>query len=136
MRKKVVAFVVALVITGIVAVSMLVVGVNAAFNKNGVPVSNSPAQALQSSLPGSVNSSLSPQAQIAQLQSLVNQYQAREQQYQTELQTAQTQVTQAQQEMQTMQQLLSFLQQRGIISVDSQGNITVNVGRRGDDFGG
>ncbi len=133
MRKKVIAFVVAFVITGIVAVSMLVVGVNAAFNKNGVAVSNSPAQA---SLPSSVSSSLSPQDQIAQLQSLVNQYQAREQQYQTQLQNAQTQVTQAQQQMQTMQQLMTFLQQRGIISVDNQGNITVNVGRRDDGFGG
>jgi peptidoglycan hydrolase CwlO-like protein len=134
MRKKIIAFVVAFVITGIVAVSMLVVGVNAAFNKNGVPVSNSPAQSA--SLQSSVSSSADPQTQIAQLQSLVNQYQAREQQYQTELQNAQTQVTQAQQEMQTMQQLLSFLQQRGIITIDSQGNITVNVGRRGDGFGG
>ena len=134
MRKKIIAFVVAFVITGIVAVSMLVVGVNAAFNKNSVAVSNSPAQAA---LQSSVNSSASPQDQIAQLQSLVNQYQAREQQYQAQLQNAQTQVTQAQQEMQTMQQLLNFLQQRGIISIDSQGNITVNSGgRRDDGFGG
>lgn len=135
MHKKIIAFVVAFVITGIVAVSMLVVGVNAAFNKNSVPVSNSPAQA-QSALPGSVSSTLSPQDQIAQLQNLVNQYQAREQQYQAQLQNAQTQVTQAQQEMQTMQQLLNYLQQRGIISIDNQGNITVNTSRRGDGFGG
>lgn len=135
MKKKVIAFVVAFAITGIVAVSMLVVGVNAATNKNGVAVSNSPAQ---SALQSSVSSSLDPQAQIAQLQDLVNQYQAREQQYQTQLQDAQTQVGQAQQDMQMVQQLMNFLQQRGIISIDTQGNITVNGGfeRRGDGFGG
>ncbi len=45
MRKQLIAFLAAFVITGIVALSMLVVGVNAAINPNGVAVSNSPAQA-------------------------------------------------------------------------------------------
>jgi TolA-binding protein len=135
MRKKVIAFVVAFVITGVVALTMLVVGVNAAFNKNGVAVSNSPAQAA--ALQGSVNLSGDPAQQIAQLQNLVSQYQAREQQYQAQLQSAQTQLNQASQEMQTVNQLLSFLQQRGIISIDNQGNITVRTSFGHDDgFGG
>lgn len=135
MRKKIVAFVVAFVLTGIIAAAMLVVGVSAAFNKNGVAVSNSPAQAA---LQSSTSLTGDPAQQIAQLQNLVSQYQAREQQYQAQLQSAQTQLSQANQQMQTVQQLMTFLQQRGIISIDNQGNIIVTAGgRRGDDgFGG
>ncbi len=130
MKKKVIAFVIAFAITGIVALAMLVVGVNAAFNKNSVAVSNSPAQAALSSSTSSVSSSADPKTQIAQLQSQVAQYQAA-------LQNAQAQLNQAQQQMQTVQQLMTYLQQHGIISIDSQGNITVNAGRRDNDgFGG
>ncbi len=129
MRKQMIAFVVALSITGIVALTMLIVGVNAAVNPNSVPVSNSPAQAALQGVTNStsVTTSGSPQAQIAQLQAEISQYQ-------TALQSAQTQLNQASQEMQTVQQLLTYLQQRGIIRIDSQGNITVLRGR--DGFGG
>jgi len=126
MRKQIIAFVVAFVITGIVALTMLIVGVNAAINPNGVPVSNSPAQAALQA-PASSTSSSSDQAQITQLQNQISQYQAA-------LQNAQAQLNQASQEMQTVQQLLTFLQQRGIIRIDNQGNITVTGGR--DGFGG
>ncbi len=129
MRKKVVAIVIAFAITGIVALGMLVVGASAAFNRNGVAVSNSPAQSALTA-PGSSTSSTGstgstatdPQAQIAQLQNEVAQYQ-------TALQNAQTQLNQ-------VQQLMNYLQQNGIISVDSQGNVTVNVRRHDDGFGG
>ncbi len=129
MKKKLVAFIVAFVITGIVAVTMLVVGVSAAFNKNSVAVSNSPTQAQPST--SAVTTSGDPAQQIAQLQSLVAQYQARDQQYQQQL-------SQAQQEIQSVQQLLTFLQQRGLISIDNQGNIVVHGGFGRDDngFGG
>jgi peptidoglycan hydrolase CwlO-like protein len=127
MRKKIVAFVVAFVLTGIIAAAMLVVGVSAAFNKNGVAVSNSPAQAA---LQSSTNLTGDPAQQIAQLQNMVSQYQA-------QLQSAQTQLNQANQQMQTVNQLIAFLEQRGIISIDNQGNIIVNVrGGRDDGFGG
>lgn len=125
MRKQLIAFLAAFVITGIVALSMLVVGVNAAINPNGVAVSNSPAQAASKS---STTSSTDQAQQIAQLQNLVAQYQAREQQYQTALQNDNTQLNQAAQEMQMVQQLLVYLQNRGIIQIDSQGQITVNGG--------
>ena len=75
MRKQVVAFLSAFIITAIVALSMLVVGVNAASNPNGVAASNSPTAA--SAAASSVSTSTS-QAQTAQLQSLVAQYQARD----------------------------------------------------------
>ena len=45
MRKQVIAFLSAFIITAIVALSMLVVGVNAASNPNGVAASNSPTAA-------------------------------------------------------------------------------------------
>ena len=121
MRKQVVAFLAAFIITGIVALSMLVVGVNAAINPNGVAASNSPA----SSAANISTSTGSSQAQIAQLQSLVAQYKAREQQYQAAINTDNQQLNQATQEIQMVQQLLAYLQSRGIIQIDNQGQTTV-----------
>ena len=63
MRKQVVAFLSAFIITAIVALSMLVVGVNAASNPNGVAVSNSPTAAAATNVSPSTASS---QAQLAQ----------------------------------------------------------------------
>lgn len=122
MRKQVVAFLSAFIITAIVALSMLVVGVNAASNPNGVTPSNSPTAATAANLSSATDSS---QAQIAQLQSLVAQYQARDQQYQAALNSDNQQLAQASQEMQTIQQLLVYLQNNGLIRIDSQGQITV-----------
>jgi uncharacterized surface protein with fasciclin (FAS1) repeats len=127
MKKQFIAFLAAFVITGIVGLSMLIVGVNAAVNPNGVQVSNSPAQAATISS----TTSLSDQTQVAQLQNLIAQYKTREQQYQTALQSDNTQLNQAAQEMQMVQQLLAYLQNRGIIQIDSQGQITV-IGRSGN----
>ena len=63
MRKQGIAFLSAFIITAIVALSMLVVGVNAATNPNSVAASNSPAAASPASVSTSTASS---QAQIAQ----------------------------------------------------------------------
>jgi uncharacterized protein YlxW (UPF0749 family) len=127
MRKQIVAFLAAFIITGIVALSMLVIGVSAAVNPNGVAVSNSPTTAVVNA----ASSSNSTQSQIAQLQSQVAQYQAREQQYQTALNNDNQQLSQAAQEMQMIQQLLAYLQNRGLIQIDNQGQITV-IGRSGN----
>jgi hypothetical protein len=122
MRKQVIAFLFAFIITAVVALSMLVVGVNAASNPNGVAVSNSPTTA-----PASISSSTdaSSQAQIAQLQSQLAQYQARDQQYQAALSSDNQQLAQASQEIQMIQQLLLYLQNHGLIQINSQGQITV-----------
>jgi uncharacterized protein YlxW (UPF0749 family) len=121
MQKKVVASLSAFIITAIVALSMLVVGVNAANNPNGVPVSNSPTAAT-----ASVSTSAdSTQAQIAQLEAQLAQYQAREKQYATALNSDNQQLSQASQEMQMIQQLLVYLQNRGLIQINNQGQITV-----------
>jgi ABC-type lipoprotein release transport system permease subunit len=111
MRKKLIALLAAILITGTIAMAMLVVGVNAMTNQNGTPVSSSPA--------------LSDQAQIAQLQSLVAGYQAREQQYQAALDDDNQQLAQAASTMQNIQQLLAYLQSQGLIQIDNQGQIYI-----------
>jgi septal ring factor EnvC (AmiA/AmiB activator) len=121
MRKQVVAFLFAFLITAIVALSMLVIGVNAANNPNGVAVSNSPA----STVANVSSEASSSQAQIAQLQSQVAQYRAREQQYQAALSSDNQQLSQAAQEIQMIQQLLATLQNRGLIQINNQGQIIV-----------
>ena len=121
MRKQVVAFLSAFIITAVVALSMLVVGVNAASNPYGVPASNSPTAPV-ASVSTSTDSS---QAQITQLQAQIAQYQARDQQYQAALNSDNQQLTQAAQEMQMVQQLLVYLQNHGLIQINNQGQITV-----------
>jgi hypothetical protein len=129
MRKQLIAFIAAVLITGTIALSMFVVGANALANQNGTVASNSPSSQSSVVTTGSTTTS-SDQGQIAQLQSLVAQYQSREQQYQTALNTDNTQLAQAASEMQTIQQLLTYLESRGIIQINSQGQITVMT--RGD----
>jgi hypothetical protein len=121
MRKQVVAFLFAFIITAIVALSMLVVGVNAAFNPNGVKALNSPSSAVVSNSTDTISS----QEQIVKLQNLVAQYQAREQQYQAALNSDNQQLSQASQEIQMIQQILTYLQNRGLIQIDNQGQISV-----------
>jgi hypothetical protein len=126
MSKQFGALLAAILITGAIVLSMFVVGANAMTNKNGTPVSNSPAAAAAAPSTTAASSSTSDQALIAQLQAQVAQYQARDQQYQAALNTDNQQLTQAASQQQMIQQLLTYLQQRGIISIDSQGNIYVN----------
>jgi len=121
MRKQIVALLAAILITGSIAMSMLVVGVSAMTNQNGTAASNTPAAV---SAAASTTTS-SDQALIAQLQAQIAQYQTREQQYQAALSSDNAQLTQAASEKQTIQQLLAFLQSHGLISIDSQGQIYV-----------
>ena len=123
MRKQIVALFAAMLITGLIAMSMVVIGANAMTNQNGSVVSNSPASAVAA---GSTSSTSDQAQQIAQLQAQVAQYQAREQQYQAALASDNTQLTQAASELQMIQQLLAYLQSHGLITVDSQGQIYVN----------
>jgi hypothetical protein len=121
MRKQIGALLAAILITGAIAMSMLVIGANAMTNQKGTPVSNSPAAVTAA---GSITAS-SDQAQIAQLQSLVAEYQARDQQYQAALKSDNDQLTQAASEMQMIQQLLAYLQSHGLIQIDNQGQIYI-----------
>jgi peptidoglycan hydrolase CwlO-like protein len=121
MRKQIVAFLAAMLITGSIAMSMIVVGANAMTNQNGTAVSNSPVSAA----PASSTTASSDQAQIAQLQAEVAQYQARDTQYQAALKSDNDQLAQSASEIQMIQQLLAYLQSHGLIQIDSQGQISV-----------
>ena len=131
------AILASLAITAVIALGMLVIGVNALLNPNTVPVVNAspsvdPAGSVAAvSDPSTSSSTANPTTdqQIAQLQALVKQYQAREQQYQTQLTDAAQQLDQANQQLQSYQQLLTALEQRGIIRLDQNGNIMISRGR-------
>ena len=120
MRKQIMAVFAALFITGIVAMAIATIGANAMLNKKGTVVSNSPVNSANAAAPSS-----STQATIADLQKQIAVYQARDQQYQTALQNDNQQLAQVSQEIQTIQQLLIYLQNQGLIRINSQGQIFV-----------
>jgi len=129
----------ALGITAVLAITMAVIGANALVNPVTLPITNSPASASTSgsgvaaasfSSSSASSAASSDPAQVAQLQALVTQYQDREKQYQTELadgvnrlNQANTQLQTQDQQIQQFQQLLTILQQRGLIRIDSNGQI-------------
>ena len=133
--KKKPAIIAAFVTTLIIAVAMLMVGINAFYNPNTVPVSNpqaatDPALSAASDpniavVSASTSSGTTTSDQVKQLQSLVAQYQQQAQQYQQQLQQLQTQLSQATSASQQYQSLLSQLQTRGIIRIDSSGNVFI-----------
>jgi TolA-binding protein len=108
----------ALIITAIIALGIMVVGVSAFTNKNVVPLQNSPnASSANSSTnlgTNSAQSSGSTSAQVQQLQQQVN--------------DLQSQLSQASQIIGQYQNLILVLQQRGVISIDSNGNIYLPQG--------
>ena len=120
MKKQYTALLVALAVTICMAAGMLLVSGSALLNKNGLPVANSPAQATATA---QVNSA--EQAQLQQLQSLVAEYQTREVKYQSELSTAGQQLQQVNDQLRQYQMLLAALQNRGIISVDASGRVSI-----------
>ena len=122
MNKKLVAIMAAILITGSIAMFMIVVSVNAMTNQTGTVASNSAASAAVSS---SKTVSSDQAQQIAQLQAEVTQYQSREQQYQAALASDNQQLTQAATQTQMIQQLLAYLQNQNLIQINSQGRIFV-----------
>lgn len=112
--KRLQALIAATIITGLVAVGMLLIGVNAVFNTQSVPVSNTRVDASLTSATGS-------SATVAQLQNEIAQYQSREQQYQQQL-------SEASQQVQQLEQVLTALQQRGLIRIGSDGQIQIRRG--------
>jgi uncharacterized protein YlxW (UPF0749 family) len=120
MKKQHTALLVAFAVTICMGAGMLLVSGSALINKHGLPVANSPAQATATAEVTSAE-----QAQIQQLQSLVNEYQTREVKYQTELNTAGQQLQQANDQLRQYQVLLAALQNRGYIVVNSNGQIFI-----------
>jgi predicted Rossmann fold nucleotide-binding protein DprA/Smf involved in DNA uptake len=119
-NKHYMAYLAAFLITACMGASMLLIGGSALFNRNGEPVENSASAAASTTQARSAE-----QAQVQQLQSLVNQYQARETQYQQELKTAADNLQQANAQLQQYQMLLMALQNRGLISINPDGSISV-----------
>ena len=108
----------ALIITAIIGLGIMVIGVSAFTNKNVVPLQNSPnassANPMRTQAYNSSQSSASTSAQVQQLQQQVN--------------DLQSQLSQASQVISQYQNLLLVLQQRGVISIDSNGNIYLPQG--------
>ncbi len=114
--KRLEAIIAAAIITGVVAVCMLLIGINALLNPNSVRASDAPTSATLNMRSGGGD-----QTQISQLQNLIMQYQNREKQYQTQLDQANAQIQQ-------YQQVLAELQQSGVIRITNDGQILVRRG--------
>lgn len=133
--KRIQALVAAAVVAGVIGFGMLAIGVNAAFNPNSVPVSDSPdnsvapvdsgdAQSLSQSsdvIAQYQNREKQYQAQINQLNDQIAQYQNREKQYQVQMDQLTTQVQQ-------LQQVMNELQRRGVIRILGDGTIQLRGG--------
>lgn len=117
MKKQLPAFFAAILVTGFIALAMIVTGANALLNKNGTVVSNNPAAAS--------TTTTIDQPQVEQLQARINEYQQREAQYQQLLQ-------QDQQQLQQYQQFVFAMQQAGLVQIRSDGTILINTRRGGD----
>ena len=112
MKKQIPAFFAAMLVTGFIALAMLVTSANAFMNKNGTAVSNDAA------LSAATTSKSIDQAQIEQLQARIDEYQQRELQYQQLVQ-------QDQQQIQQFRQFLFALQQAGLIQIRGDGTILI-----------
>ena len=113
------AIITAFVITAVVGLGIMVIGVSALTNTNTVPLQNSPNASLTGN--NLSNSSANSAAQSASTSSDV-------QQLKQQVSDLQSQLDQAIQAIQQYQSLLTVLQQRGVISVDSNGNIHLPQG--------
>jgi len=128
MKKQIMAVLTAFLMTVLIGVFIFAIGGAAFFNTMGTQAANAPSDVSLIS-----NTNVSQADQVAQLQNLISQYQDHEQQYQQREQQLQEQLAQAnsqiqqdQQMIQQVQMLLSALQQRGLISITSDGRIHIN----------
>jgi Mg-chelatase subunit ChlI len=137
MTKHMAALAAAVLMTVCAGAAVFAIGGAALFHQSGVMAASSPAQSSKATDASMVQQSQADQAQVQQLQAQISQYQAREQQYQAREQqyqqelgqaqaAAQQAQGQAQQQLQEMQQLLFVLQQRGLITINGDGSITIN----------
>ena len=123
--KRLQALIAATITTALIGFGVLVIGADAASNPNIVPVSNSPVEA---STVSTGTASTQVQAELDQLQNLINQYQDREKQYQAELNTLSQKLSDANSQVDQLQQILVELQQRGVIRITRDGRIQLPQG--------
>jgi len=121
------ALIAAFLTTLVIAVAMVLVGANAIFNPNSVPVSASPTSVSANDPSGGVVavSANTTGSQVQQLQDLLAQYQAREQQYQQREQQYQQQLNDATTQIKQYENLLQQLQSIGVIRIGPNGQISV-----------
>jgi septal ring factor EnvC (AmiA/AmiB activator) len=126
LKKQIPALIAAILVTGFITLVMVVTGANALMNKSTTVIANAPAAAQNTS-------TSMEQAQIQQLQARINEYQQREQQYQqmlkdsqSQLQQAQDQLQQASAQMDSFRRFILVLQQRGVITIQSDGSVIIN----------
>src|SRR5512142_3354745 len=136
--KRVQALIAAGIVTVLLTLGLVAVGVNAAFNANSVPPSDSPTATAKASNTAAVVDASQAQAQAAELQQAlqqINQLKALIAQYQTQDKQYQQQIDQANTQVQQLQSILIQLQRAGVIQVQGDGSIVVGRQRGGDGFG-
>ncbi len=119
--KRLQAIIAAAIVTGLVALCMMLIGVNALLNPNTVQASNAPGSAAVSAAnpaPNNVQNNGASAAQITELQNQIAQYQQ--------------QLDQANAQLGQYQQILQQLQQVGVIRITGDGQILLRGGRGGD----
>jgi len=113
------ALLTALLITVVIGFGIFVIGVNALTNRNTVPLQSTPntgATVTTNNATGADPSTLPTNVQ----------------QLQQEVTTLQSQLSQESQAIQQYQSLLQVLQQRGVITIDQNGNIYLPRGSADD----
>lgn len=120
MKKHYTAILAAFLMTMCMGAGMLLVSGSAYLNKNGLAVADSPAAATATAIVVTAQ-----EAQLQQLQDLVNQYQTREVQYQNEISSASQKLQSANAQVQQYQFVMAALQNRGIINIDQNGRISL-----------
>ena len=113
MKKSIAAFIAAVLVTGLLAGAMFFIGRDAFGN------STAKAEAAVASTTVSTDT-------VAQYEQVVKEYQSRESQYQAQLAQATDQINTANQQIQQYQSLLEQLQSAGLITIASDGTVTVN----------
>jgi uncharacterized protein HemX len=111
MKKSISAFIAAVLVTGLLAGVMVLVG------QDALGTSTAKAEAAATTVPADM---------VAQYEQIVTQYQSREAQYQTQIDQAAQQIDTANQQIQQYQSLLEQLQSSGLITIADDGSVTVN----------
>ena len=128
MSKHAAALAAAVLITVCAAVAIFAIGGAALINQAGVKAANANSNGAGGSDAAIVQRTQleQMQVQILQLQAREEQYRERERQYQQVLDEAQSKVQAAQEQSQQLQSLLNELQERGLITIGSDGSIIIN----------
>jgi len=113
MKKSTSAFIAALLITSLLAGVMFLIGQDAL----GTSTAKAEAAAISTQVPAD---------RVTQYEQIVQQYQQRETRFQAQIAQATDQINTANQQLQQYQSLLQQLQSAGLITIASDGSVTVN----------